>query len=159
MNAKDRKDLLTLANSMHQSFESLTTKLNAIDKTVSNIEVTVDGLKTIAERSDRTLRGTNGDAGLVAQVNSLSEDVTELKASWRPNCEIEEVVLLLHGDPSDDKSKGLVHEVQELAKTRETRKKYIAVIVAASLVALVDLLLHAVPTILNALFRAQAAGG
>lgn len=89
----------------------------------------------------RILRGSNGDTGLIASVQTLAKEVRD-HVNEEFKCPIREVATLLYGSKDDASKRGMVSDVEELKKWRADLNKWYALFIGAIIIGLANLLLE-----------------
>ena len=106
---KQKLDELDRRNSMNN--ELVLEKLNNIDKKVDNINITV-------RENYRALRGSNGDAGMVADMEIVKDKIEKIENNHivKAGCtkKFDEIGEVLHGKGKDDS--GVVGEQLQIRK-------------------------------------------
>lgn len=112
---------------------------------VAVIKQQVMETRDIARENQRALRGFDGEPGLVARTREVERVVHE----ERLKCPIDDVVILLYGDRDDKNSIGLVEEVRYIREWIDKRERWSKLFIGAVIVAVVDVAIHAIPTIMQ----------
>jgi len=107
-------------------------------KTMDHLKIQLDRIEALAVSSDRALRGHNGDAGLVANVEKVTSGWADCHRA------VEEMKQLLHGDPKDADAVSMVMEqrnirtwVAEVKKSIKNIRWWVFVTVAGMFVEII----------------------
>lgn len=84
-----------------------------------NIQKRLDEVHGYVKENNRTLRGSNGDVGLVSEFTGLSDKVKEISSILR------DISIVIYGKPRDIDQTGVLGDIKALKEERETRQELI----------------------------------
>lgn len=103
-------------------------------KSLPKLQSDLTYVKEVADSNKRALRGTNGETGLVARVETLCNDQSKI---WKKIEEHDQV--LYHG--KDENEPGLQDQMREIRREQKSVKRLAWLLISAIVVGLVNIVL------------------
>lgn len=120
-NAQLLASIQTLQTEINQRFTGLSAESSQFRIQLTALAQTVDQLAALSQESHRTLRGSNGNPGLVAGIHEMKNQITDLENHIK-SCSIHSVTAALHGS---DKDPGLLERLRRLEDLDRSLRKWI----------------------------------
>ena len=146
-NAQLLESIQSLHRELDDRFTLLTAETNQLRTQLTILTKTVDHLSTLSQESHRTLRGSNGNPGIVANLVETRNQITDLENHIK-NCSIHSVTATLHGS---DKDPGLIERLRRLEDLDRSLRKWIYLALSSLLLGLLSLLFDLLPRVINLL--------
>jgi hypothetical protein len=98
--------------------ELILEKLGNIDRKVDGVDTKIDKVDGTVQENYRALRGSNGDAGIVASVDKIEDKLEDMKQDKiDTDKKYEKIKNVLHGEGKDDA--GIVGEQLQIRKVQK----------------------------------------
>lgn len=127
--------------SLDEKFTGLAEETRRLYTQLSMLQQTVESLSALSQEAQRTLRGVNGDAGLVAGVQSLRVQLKRLE-QVQASGELNEIDRVLHGTEKDP---GLIERLRKLEELDRSIHKWVYLALSSLLVGALSLLFDLAP--------------
>ena len=114
---------------------------------LSILQRTVESLSSLSQEAQRTLRGTNGEAGLVAGVQALRTQMQHLEQA-QASSGVNEIARSLHGSERDP---GLIERLRKLEELDRSIHKWVYLALSSLLVGALSLLFDLIPRLIQLL--------
>ena len=131
----------SLQTELDEKFTRLAEETNRLHTQLAMLQQTVENLSALSQEAQRTLRGVNGDAGLVAGVQALRNQVQRLEQGQAASG-VDEIAHVLHGSEKDP---GLIERLRRLEELDRSIHKWVYLALSSLLVGALSLLLELVP--------------
>ncbi len=130
--------------SLDEKFTRLAEETHRLHTQLAMLQGTVESLSALSQEAQRTLRGSNGEAGLVAGVQSLRVQVQRLEQGQAASG-VDEIARALHGT---DKDPGLVERLRRLEELDRSIHKWVYLALSSLLVGALSLLFDLAPKLI-----------
>lgn len=130
--------------SLDEKFTRLAEETQRLHTQLVMLQQTVESLSALSQEAQRTLRGVNGDAGLVAGVQGLRNQVQRLEQGQAASG-VDGITRALHGT---DKDPGLIERLRRLEELDRSIHKWVYLALSSLLVGALSLLFDLAPKLI-----------
>ena len=134
----------SLQDELDEKFTRLAEETRQLHTQLAMLQQTVESLSALSQEAQRTLRGSNGEAGLVAGVQSLRVQVQRLE-QVQASGELNEIDRALHGTEKDP---GLIERLRKLEELDRSIHKWVYLALSSLLVGALSLLFDLAPKLI-----------
>lgn len=136
--------ITSLQAELDDKFTRLAEETRRLHTQLAVLQQTVESLSVLSQEAQRTLRGVNGDAGLVAGVQALRNQVQRLEQG-QASGGVDEIARALHGT---DKDPGLIERLRRLEELDRSIHKWVYLALSSLLVGALSLLFDLAPKLI-----------
>ncbi len=141
------ESLHSLQSELDEKFIRLAEQTHQLHTQLSILQRTVESLSSLSQEAQRTLRGTNGEAGLVAGVQALRTQMQHLEQA-QASSGVNEIARSLHGSERDP---GLIERLRKLEELDRSIHKWVYLALSSLLVGALSLLFDLIPRLIQLL--------
>ena len=129
---------------LDEKFTRLADEARQLQTQLAMLQQTVESLSALSQEAQRTLRGVNGETGLVAGVQALNAQVQRLE-QVQASGELNEIDRTLHGTQKDP---GLIERLRRLEELDRSIHKWVYLALSSLLVGALSLLFDLAPKLI-----------
>ncbi len=136
--------LYSLQAELDEKFSHLAEVTHQLHTQLTVLQQSVETLSAFSQEVQRTLRGVNGEAGLVAGVQELRAQMHSLEQGQSTKS-INEIASALHGN---DKDPGLIERLRKLEELDRAIRKWVYLALSSLLVGALSLFFDLAPKLI-----------
>lgn len=137
----------SLQAELDEKFQRQAEEARRLHTQLAVLQQSVEALAALSQEAQRTLRGANGETGLVTAVQEVRLQVGRLERSQSANG-VDEIARALHGSEKDP---GLIERLRRLEALERSIHKWVYLALSSLLVGAISLLFDLAPRLFTLL--------